>query len=51
MKDRILQILAWIVAIGFALFFCYLMILESKADELEITQILYDQVEIREING
>ena len=52
MKDKLLNILAWIAAVGFAIFFCYLMILEAKAEDLDITQHLYDQaiLEIEEGN-
>ena len=52
MKDKILHILGWIAAVGFAIFFCYLMILEAKAEDLDITQHLYDQaiLEIEEGN-
>jgi hypothetical protein len=52
MKDRILQILACAAAVAFAVFFCYALILETQAGELEITQHLYDQaiLEIEEGN-
>ena len=49
MKDKLLHILAWIAAVGFALFFCYLMILESKAvsnvtmEKINEVQMIYDQ--------
>ena len=47
MKDRILQILACAAAVAFAVFFCYALILETQAGELEITQQLYDQAKMR----
>jgi len=49
MKDKLLDILAWIAAVGFAVFFCYLMILEAKAvssttmQKINEVQMIYDQ--------
>lgn len=51
MKDRILQILAWAAAVAFVVFFCYALILETQAGELEITQQLYDQALTKIENG
>ena len=49
MKDKLLHILAWIAAVGFAVFFCYQMILEARAvssttmEEINVVQMIYDQ--------
>ena len=49
MKDKLLHILGWIVAVAFAIFFCYLMILEARAvssttmEEINVVQMMYDQ--------
>ena len=49
MKDKLLNILSWIAAVGFAIFFCYLMILEAKAvssttmQKINEVQMIYDQ--------
>lgn len=49
MKDKLLNILAWIVAVAFAIFFCYLMILEARAvssttmQKINEVQMIYDQ--------
>ena len=49
MKDKLLDILAWIAAVGFAVFFIYQTILEAKAvsstamEEINVVQMIYDQ--------
>jgi len=49
MKDKLLHILAWIAAVVFAVFFCYLMILEARAvssttmQKINEVQMIYDQ--------